>query len=472
MEPIGREREKKILQKLLNSEEAELLAVYGRRRIGKTFLIKEFFSDKGLFFELTGILRGRTSEQLWNFAETVTSTFKLKTPLPTPKNWQKAFSTLLEQLEKVPESQKVILFFDELPWLATRRSNMLRTLEYNWNRHLSRRKNLIVVLCGSAASWMIKKVVQNRGGLHGRLTQKIHLKPFSLLETENYLKAKHIFFDRKQLIELYMLTGGVAKYLNHIEKGRSSMENIQSLCFSPNGFLTDEFQPLFASLFDDSEKHLAIVKALAKSHKGLTLNALTKATSKTLGGHFTAALNDLESSGFIQSIPFFGRKKRDSLYRLLDEYSLFYLTWVDRKEQILNFHRSPKFLSWAGYAFENICIKHSRQIIEALKLPLIAKSLSYWDKQPGELPGAQIDLVIERTDRCINLLEMKFCEDEFTITKEYGRLLNQRRSTFSQILKSKRTIFNTLVTPFGAAKSPPYLSAVDQELTLDALFSY
>jgi len=469
---IGREREKKILQALLNSKEAELMAIYGRRRIGKTFLIKEYFKNKGLFFELTGVLGGRTSEQLWNFSETVTEVFQLKKRLPPPKNWREAFGILLDMIESIPKNQKVILFFDELPWLATRRSDLIRSLEYVWNRHLSRRKNMIMILCGSAASWMINKIIHNRGGLHGRLTQKIQLQPFSLLETENYLKAKNIFFDRKQLIEIYMITGGVAKYLDHIDKGLSSTQIIQTLCFSPNGFLKDEFHPLFTSLFGDSEKHLAIIKSLAKSHKGLTLTEIVKTTSGKISGHLSEALNDLEASGFIQFIPFFGRKKRDGLFRLLDEYSLFYLTWIEGNKKLIHFHRSPTFLIWAGYAFENLCIKHSMQIIESLKLSVVAKSISYWEKQSDELPGAQIDLIIDRTDRCVTLLEMKFCENKYIMKKEYANLLNRRRSIFSQSMKSRKTLFNTIITPFGAAKNPSYLSSIDQELTADALFSF
>ncbi|MCB1116559.1 MAG: AAA family ATPase [Chlamydiia bacterium] len=398
-ELIGREEEKEILNKLLLSEKSELLAIYGRRRIGKTFLIKEFFQDQGIFFELTGVLGGRSSEQLWNFSETVNKTFKAKEPTSPPKTWKKAFSILVDIISSIPKEQRIILFFDELPWLATPRSDLIRSLEYAWNRYLSRRKNILMILCGSAASWMIKKIVQNRGGLHGRLTQKIHLQPFSLYETEKYLAKSNIHLDRKQLVEIYMLTGGVAKYLDHIEQGLSSSQVIQTLCFSKHGFLKDEFYPLISSLFGTSERYLAIIKILAKSHKGLQQSEIVKLLSKKISGHISDTLSDLEASGFVQFIPFYGRKKRDGLYRLVDEYSLFYLTWIDNHEKLVQFHRSPKFLSWTGYVFENICIKHSKQIIEALKLPVIAKSIAYWEQRQHEYAGAQIDLIIDRTDR-------------------------------------------------------------------------
>lgn len=397
--------------------------------------------------------------------------FKEKKRLRPPKNWREALRVLLERIQNIPKDQKVILFFDELPWLATPRSDLMRALEYLWNRHLSRLENIILILCGSAASWMIKKIIHNKGGFYGRLTQKIHLHPFSLLETEDYLKEKNITFDRKQLIEIYMVTGGVAKYLDHLEKGLSSVQLIQNLCFSKNGFLRDEFDSLFASLFDDSERHLAIIKALSNSHKGLTLTEIANATSKQISGHISTALQELEASGFIQLIPFYGRKKRDGLYRLLDEYSLFYLTWVKGADKLMQYHRSQKFMTWAGYAFENICIKHAKQLIEALKLPVVAKSISYWEKPPDELPGVQIDLIIDRTDRCLNLVEIKFWDGEYIMKEEHANRIIQKRNIFSLKTGSKKTIFNTLVTTFGAAKNPSYHSCIDQELTMDALFS-
>jgi len=470
-EIIGRTEQKAVLKKTLESKEAELLAIYGRRRIGKTFLIREYFEGKGVFFELTGVLGGRASEQLWSFSEALMEAFNDKKRLSPPKNWREAFRLLLEKIQNISKDQKIILFFDELPWLATPRSSLLRALEYLWNRHLSRLKNVILILCGSAASWMIKKIIQNKGGFYGRLTQKIHLQPFSLLETENYLKKKNIIFDRKQLIEIYMVTGGVAKYLDHLEQGLSSTQLIQKLCFSENGFLKDEFDSLFASLFDDSEKHLSIVKALSSSHKGMTLTEIAKATSKQINGHISIALQDLEASGFIQLIPFYGRKKRDSLYRLLDEYSLFYLTWVKGSEKLVQYHQSQKFKTWAGYAFENICIKHAKQMIDALKLQVVAKSIAYWEKPSDELPGAQVDLIIDRTDRCLNLVEMKFWDGEYIMKREYADRLIQKRNIFSSKIGDKKTIFNTLIKPFGAAKNPPYHSCIDQELTLDALFT-
>ena len=342
-EIIGREGEKKILEEMLSSEEAELMAIYGRRRVGKTFLIYEFFKEKGLFFECSGVLGGRMTEQLWNFSRVTTKTFKLKTRLVPPKTWSEAFEILADLIEKVPEKQKVILFFDELPWLATRRSDLLRYLEYFWNQHFSRRKNLIMILCGSAASWMMSKIIYNRGGLHGRLTRQIHLKPFSLFEAEYFLNAKGMHLDRKQLTEIYMVTGGVAKYLGQIKKGLSSSQVIHDLCFKQQGLLKDEFYPLFASLFGSAEHHLSVVKYLAKFHKGKTFQEICKGVSGSMGGSFTQIMKDLEASGFIKFIPFYGKRKKEGLYRLIDEYTLFYLKWIEKKDTFVQFQRSQDF---------------------------------------------------------------------------------------------------------------------------------
>lgn len=327
-----------------------------------------------------------------------------------------------------------------------------------------------MVLCGSAASWMIRKIVHNRGGLHGRLTRKVYLKPFSLFEAKQYLEAKGIHLDHKQLTEIYMVTGGVAKYLGQIRKGLSSSQIIQSLCFESQGFLKDEFYPLFASLFGKAEHHLSVVKYLAKFHKGKTLQDICKNISYSMGGGFTRVIKDLEASGFIKFIPFYGKSKKEGLYRLIDEYALFYLKWIEKKDTFVQFQRSQDFLSWAGYAFENICIRHIHEIISALKLSVVAKSLSYWEKKADETKGAQIDLIIDRTDRCLNLIEVKFSEGEFLMKKDYAEHLNQRRALFLSAMKRPKTLFNTLMASFGAKKNSAYLSSIDQQLSLDDLF--
>ena len=483
-EIIGREREKKQLKRLIDSKDPELLALYGRRRIGKTYMIQNYFCDKGVYFELSGMSRGKTQDQLNKFPKAMQKTFLLENPISTPKNWQKAFDLLIEEIEKISEEKKVILFLDELPWLATKRSDLLMVLEDFWNNYLSRRKNAILILCGSAASWMIKKIINNKGGFYGRLTEQIHLQAFSLYETEIYLNLKNIHFDRKQLVELYLVTGGVAKYLNHVRRGMSVAQTIQELCFTSSGFLAKEFPNLFASLFENHRSHMAIVQALAKHRQGLTSTELANKAGLSTGGTYSNILQELEASGFIQMVPFYKQKKKLGLYRLIDEYSYFYLTWVKEaifsqggaisRQYWLSMHRDPRFITWAGYAFENICLKHIDRIVEFLKISVVARNAYYWAYRTDnkKLSGAQIDLIIDRTDNCMNLCEIKFSNSRYIMTKEYAEKLNERRNIFASVTKSKKSLFNTLITPYGAMENSSYFSSVDNQMDLDGLFSF
>ncbi|MCB1117225.1 MAG: AAA family ATPase [Chlamydiia bacterium] len=482
MEQItGREKEIKILQKLLDSNNPELLAVYGRRRVGKTYLISRFFYGKGLYFELTGINRGSRQEQLNQFSKAMSEAFPTAGPFPSPKSWFTAFDILREQLERHPKKSKIILFLDEFPWLATNRpSHLMKAFEHVWNRYFSRMPNIKVVICGSAASWMIKKVINNKGGLYGRLTQKMHLQPLTLYETELYLQSNNVCLDRKQITDIYMTIGGIPKYLNFIEQGLSSAQITYSLCFSPFGYLKTEFLQLFESLFDNHKTHMSVVRALAKKHQGLTFNELAKTIDVKSGGFLTEILDELELSGFVQFISFFGKKKREGQYRLIDEYSLFYLTWVEpnqnhpcTEDYWLRMQRSPRYLSWAGYAFENICIKYADMVARALNITVITESYSHWFHRPDknkDARGAQIDLVIDRKDQTVNLCEIKFCEKEYEITKDYAAILNNRRATFREVTKTRKSIFNTIITPFGAKQNAAYLSCVDNQVDMSALF--
>ncbi|MCP5492890.1 MAG: ATP-binding protein [Chlamydiales bacterium] len=482
-EIFGRESEKGKLERLIKSAKPELLAVYGRRRVGKTFLMREYFRNRGIFFELTGVYKGNTADQLRRFPEAFYEAFPSQKEINIPKDWKEAFDILRERISQEPQEQKIILFLDELPWLAAKRPELLMSLEHAWNRYFSRKPNVIMILCGSAASWMIKKIINNSGGLYGRLTEKIHLQPFTLLETEKYLAVRGIHLERKQLVEVYMSIGGIPKYLDHILKGMSASQIIQTLCFSPGGFLNTEFRSLFEALFGSHKHHIAVIEALAASPQGLTYKQLANSTQLTSGGQLSDIIDDLEASGFIGVVPFYGRKKQTERYRIIDEYTLFYLAWIkdalfyQERPITANYwqsvQQSQKYNVWAGYAFENICFKHITSIIEALKISVVARSASYWahhSKPGGDIPGAQIDLIIDRADRTMSLCEMKFANAPYIVTKDYALKMNQKRSTFQALSKTKKTLFNILIAPYGAVENASYHSAFDQHLTLEALF--
>lgn len=481
MEKIfARHQELKILNKIYHSNEPEFLAIYGRRRIGKTFLIRQFFKRKGLYFELTGLKDGSVRQQLHHFNIEFTRVFG-RAPSSTPSNWSDAFNELRIAIEQTSNNERIILFFDELPWLATRRSHFIQALDHFWNRYMSDDNRVIVIVCGSAASWMMKNIVRNKGGLHGRLTAKIRLLPFDLQETEKFLLNRGILLDRKQLINVYMAIGGVAKYLMLVEKGQSSLQVISQICF--DGPLFREFDELYSSLFENHSRHISIVKALAQYPGGLTKTQICEAAGMTSGGGMTTILNELEESGFIIPISSFGKKRYDMRYRLVDEYSLFYLKWIAQAKSVdisgvndnfwIKMGNSPAGYAWSGYAFETLCMKHIRKIKEALGISGVTTNESEWvykPKQGNNDRGAQIDLVIDRADKCINLCEIKFARDEFVIDKDYAGLLRAKKNTFIEKTGSKKSVFLTLITTYGVKKNSAERDVVDTELTMNDLF--
>lgn len=475
---FARERELKILERLYRSGKPEFLAVYGRRRVGKTFLIREFFKGKGLYFSLTGIKGARISKQLRNFVEEFKRVFKPSKYTP-PKDWFEAFSQLRKAIETVKGKDRLILFFDELPWLATPRSGFLEDLDHFWNNYVSGNPRVVMIVCGSAASWMIKKIIQNKGGLHGRLTAEMRLLPFSLQETEQFLHQQGIALNRRAVVDIYMAIGGVPKYLSYVRKGQSALHTINHLCFG--GPLENEFDELYSSLFEHSHRHISIVKTLAKHPGGLTKVEIATKTGLSAGGGMNLVLEELEQSGFILSIRNFGKQKKESRFRLMDEYSLFYLKWAAKAQEAnlrahnekfwINVSNSPLGLSWAGYAFEMLCLKHLPSIKEALGIAGVLTTASGWLYKPSKKQdkGTQIDLLIDRADNCINLCEIKYCNEEFTIDKACDKNLRDKKSLFNKYTKTKKSVFLTLITPYGIHNNS-YCNTVDVSLTLDALF--
>jgi len=369
----------------------------------------------------------------------------------------------------------MIVFLDELPWMATHRSSFLKGLSFFWNSWAVN-QNIIVVICGSAASWMIKKVVHHKGGLHNRITRRIRLKPFTLLETEQFFHAKNINFERYQILHLYMAVGGVPHYLDEVEGGNSAAQNINRICFSENGLLYDEFSKLYSSLFDDAEAHVKIIRALAQKRKGLTRAGIIQTAGVSNGGGLTKILDELEHSGFISMYYPFGKKKKESLYRLTDEYSLFYIRFIEPnrgegKNTWQQLSQTPIYTAWAGYAFESICLKHLPQIKKALRIDAIYSTASaFFKKGNDDEPGLQIDLLIDRNDHVINLCEMKFYAGELNITKSMAMEFRNKITNFKALSKTRKQVFLTLITTFGIQENKHSLGLVDETLTMEDLF--
>lgn len=477
---VGRESEISLLRDVVDSKKPEFLAVYGRRRVGKTYLIREFFNDNGIYFELTGIKDASKSSQLKNFSVVYSDTFLRGKRIPPPKDWDDALNILRQEIEKQAESQKIIVFFDELPWLASRKSGFLEALDLFWNRYMTSKKNVVLIICGSAAEWMIKKIVSNKSGLHNRLTRPpINLMPFNLKQTEQYLKSMDISLERKQIVDIYMALGGVAYYLNLIPRGKSSAEIISDLFFIKQAPLLSEFRNLFDSLYDNSQKHIEVIKALAKTQQGLTQTEIFNQVKRlSPGGGAVLVLEELENCGFIYRIRDFGKKKKDARYRLIDGFTLFYLKWVEGHGEFGEHYwfrkkGTPQYNTWAGYAFENLCFLHYRDILRALEISVIAEAKSGWRYLPAKGDaddGVQIDLLIDRADKCINLCEMKFYDDEWVISKTYAQALRKKKSCFKEKTGTKKTPFTTMITTYGVKKDKHYMDAVEAQLTMDAFF--
>jgi len=472
---IGRQKEIQTLTKAYNSDKPELVAVFGRRRVGKTYLIRQYFGDK-IDFELTGLKDGTKQQQLRNFSYSLKEALKADEVPPTPLDWLEAFHHLKVFLESHDDKRRrKVIFIDELPWIAAGRSDFLTGFSYFWNSYASK-ANIVVVICGSATAWMTQKIINDKGGMHNRVTQQIHLQPFTLTETEDFLRYKNIFLDRYQIILLYMAMGGIPLYLEQIQEGKSAIQNIDHICFNHHGFLRNEFDNLYSALFSNADRYMLIVAALSSSWKGIERSEIVKLTDINDGGGLTAILKDLEMSGFISSYVPFGKKKKNSLYRLIDCYSLFYLRFIQNipKTETTSYQtlsQTQTWKTWTGYAYENICLMHINNIKASLGIAGVQTyHYSFLAKATEDYEGAQIDLIIDRYDNVINLCEIKFYNEEMILTKDDAENIRKKKSIFKFITKTKKQVFVTLITTFGIHQSKNTLGLIDNVLTVDALF--
>ena len=471
MKIIGRTFEQQKLTEIIESGKAEFVAIYGRRRVGKTFLVKEFFDNQFAFYA-TGLANSNTKTQLVNFSIFLNKSFNKE--LKTPKNWLDAFNILQTELSGIQGDK--IIFIDELPWFDTKKSDFLTGLEFFWNSWASTQSDLKLFVCGSAASWMINKLIRNKGGLYNRVTQRIKIEPFSLQETEVFLESKNIYVDRYQILNLYMVMGGIPYYLEQIKKGQSVTQNIENICFEETGLLKSEFQFIFSSLFDNSERHEQLLRKIYSLGTHATRHNLVTQLQLISGGAITIKLNELEESGFIKSYVPFGINKTKKIYIVSDYYTLFYFKFIEHSGKFesgnwTNRINDSSVNAWAGLAFEQICRDHIKNIKKALGIEGIYSETSTWSKKADEdSSGAQIDLIIDRKDRVINLCEIKYSVNSFEITKAYDLNLRNKIGVFKESTKTKKAVFMTMITTFGLVKNQYSRSIVQNELTMDNLF--
>ena len=456
---IGRTIEKQKLDKAWNSKEAEFVAVYGRRRVGKTYLIRHFFeSQKGLFFQVSGIHHAALKTQISEFTKEIERVFyDNKVKLSTPDTWLKAFEILTNTIQQQRKNKKIVLFFDEFPWMATRKSGLLEALDYYWNRFWVDQPNVKLIICGSAASWIIKNILNNKGGLHNRVTLKINLEPFCLYETKLYLKNLGLILDDYQILNLYMCIGGIPFYLKSLDKGLSVAQNINQLCFKKDGFLANEFQELFSSLFEEKGQHEVLIRLIAAKRNGINRKELEKQVNYK-GGTLTGWLKELETAGFIVSFMPLG-KERGTYYKVIDEYTLFYLNWVHGdaqnrlQKEITNQYwslisKTPAWQAWSGYAFEAICYKHIGNIQKALCIPDGSMATTWRYSPPKKTTewGVQIDLLFDRPDDAVTVCEMKYASNPFLIDKQLAHELTRKAEIYKKVTKTGKQIFISMIT--------------------------
>ena len=469
---IGREKECRLLQGALTEEYSQFIAVYGRRRVGKTFLIREAF-DYTFGFQFTGAANTSSRKQLARFRRALKE--QGQSEIPELTNWGEAFDQLKMFINNLPAGKKVV-FLDELPWMDAPRSGFLSELESFWNGWASARKDIVFVVCGSSTSWMVKKIIKNKGGLHNRLNHRIALKPFSLGLCEKLCVSRGLQFTRKQILEAYMVFGGVPYYWSLLQRGASMTQEIDRLIFAEDGEMHDEFEMLYSALFKQPQKYIKVIELLAEKRKGLTRMDIIDSGEFEDNGSLSIILEELEWCGFIRSYNTIGYEAKMKIYQLIDHFTLFYYDFVKGSSHGANYWSSmlgtPRYNTWCGLAFERVCLWHVEQIKMKLGITGIATSEYAWkylgDKKKG-IKGVQIDLLIDRSDGIIDLCEIKDYKDPFHISEEYALELERRRNVFVAVTGTRSAVHTVIITAEGLVHNNQY-GQVQNEVTLDDLF--
>ena len=468
---IGRNKEREELLGLLDKDESQFCAVYGRRRVGKTYLIKETFESHFAFYH-TGVANAPKKEQLTEFRESLRKAGLKRCKMP--RTWFEAFHLLETVLEQSPDKKKMV-FLDELPWMDTPKSQFVSALEHFWNGWANMRNDIVLIVCGSATSWIVKKIIRDHGGLHNRLTDQIYLRPFCLSECELYAQSLQINLTRKDLTEAYMILGGIPYYWSLLRRSESLSQNIDRLFFAEDSRLASEFEALYASLFKKPAPYLAIVTALANKKAGMTRIEILNETGLDDNAVFVRTLEELEQCNFIRKYQIIGKKQRDAIYQLIDNFTLFYFRYLTNNTKNDNHFWSNNLstrlhTTWAGLAFERVCLWHLPQIKAALGIGGVVSTAQSWHTEATkEHDGAQIDLLIDRNDGVINLCEMKFSDDTYSIDKEEDEKLRRRKSVFQQVSKTRKAVHTTMITTYGVTHNA-YWNNIQSEVKMDDLF--
>ena len=472
---IGRADERRKLERCLERQEPQLIVVQGRRRVGKTFLINQFFENR-FDFRLTGEYKASRSNQLENFVMELNR--RAHTKYDPPKSWKEAFDLLRTYLSSLPEGEKHIVFFDEMPWMDTPRSGFLAAFEYFWNDFCCAMDDLILIVCGSATTWITDHIEHNKGGLFNRKTCSLFLRPFCLRETAEYLQMIGIDWSEYDIAQCYMILGGIPYYLSFLNPARTLNENVDDLFFQKSAELADEFDHLYRTLFTDSEEYIRIVTLLSQKRSGMTLSEIAEKGKITLNGNLSKRISHLVSAGFLRANPFYGQKKKDIRYQLADYFSLFYCRFVrehyGRDEHFWrHMNDNPSRFAWGGLTFELLCRDHIDQIRQKLGISGVLMESSSWRISSADTSektdGAEIDLILDRRDHMISLCEIKYSLHEYEIDKSCEMTLRNKIAAFRQETGTTKSLQLVMITTFGVRKNK-YSNIVSAQVTLEDLF--
>jgi uncharacterized protein len=464
---IGRSVEKAKLDQCVSESRSHFMVVYGRRRVGKTFLIKEHFNNNFTFY-CTGLLKGKKAQQLNNFGVAMNEQLPHYNPNVKLNNWFEAFSELINALSKIKGKQKKIIFIDELPWMDTQGSDLLLGVEYFWNSWASARKDILLIVCGSATSWMVSNILNNTGGLYNRVTTKLKINPFLLDECLSFFKAKGFLYNEEQCLQAYMTFGGIPYYFDQFSKNLSPIQNIDELCFGSGALFAHEYESLFKSLFKNYPSYIAVMEAICTKNKGLSREEIVKLTGFSDGGNLTKILVNLEYCNFVRKYNSYGLKTKQSLFQVIDPYCLFVINmrrFLSQEHFWLNNFGSPKYYNWSGYAFEIVCFNHLHQIKAALGITGIQTHTGVWSNS-----HAQIDLLMDRADSIVNIIEIKFAKGPYLITKKYDAELRNKLQQFRQVMTLQKSLWPIIISPYGLARSA-YNHFFIKQITLSSLFT-
>jgi hypothetical protein len=407
---VGRKNELRMLNDAYRSGKDELVVLYGRRRIGKSSLVKRFAEKKKAYYEFEALEGETTPGQINHFLQ------QLKKQIDDPildsvrfANWEQVFTYLTEKVINRKSKVKKILFLDELPWMAAGRIRLVSLLKYYWDNHW-KSKHVMLILCGSVASFMVKKVLHSNA-LYGRTTIEILLKGFSPEEAARLLSKKR---SREETLNYQLVFGGVPKYLEQINTSQSFNKNMNTLCFSPHGIMLKEVERIFYSQFREPRTYLKIINLLKNGI--FSLSEISSKTKIPSGGGLKQYLKNLERAEMIRSYIPFDRSGNSKFkkYTLADEFLVFFFKYMGPNLRVIKESSSRRlfetltqnsFDSWLGFAFERFCLKHAGLLALVMDFADDILLASPYFKKNDE--RFQIDLLYQRADRVITVCEIK-----------------------------------------------------------------